>query len=366
MNRELKYFVRDFVEFQEGLADVGSDDILRVVWPSFTAARLQRKEYEVFSFSQQPTASSEFIGYGSPFLEQLSPFFENAGRCGGILLQIQPKHVPEDLVQDVSKNFVLLNAIGKVKQTWQQTVCYLLCNFKFSAVSDEKFEGILPVAINMETMTLAEGLDERLDMVAFKETSESAPSPNIEEAYRCLKGVVGEKVRHEVKNFEDRMNHRFRRDVQRLKNYYGTLIQESHGRLERKNLNEALREKEVSRISAMELELKTKILDQKEKYSIRLTSDIVNIMRIFMPVSLIEYELQRRKNKKTVLLCWNPLIKNLEHLLCQSCFKPALQFFICDDELHFICKTCFSPCVSCQKVYCKRCYLGGCSRCRRQ
>ncbi|MGA1874998.1 MAG: hypothetical protein ACMUIA_05285, partial [bacterium] len=188
------------------------------------------------------------------------------------------------------------------------------------------------------------------------------PQP-LDRVYRRACAIARKRIGHVLADFEKSLNRRMRRDIERLIEYYQTLIQQIEEKIRKKQLSKEEIEREESRIQATQLELKRKAVDQQERYSLKVEVDLINALRIFMPVVKAVYEIKRKQKARKLDLIWNPLIKDLELPVCESCYEETRGLFLCDERLHFLCPRCYVECSTCGKHFCRACHPEGCPRC---
>jgi hypothetical protein len=181
-----------------------------------------------------------------------------------------------------------------------------------------------------------------------------------------VKRALNRKVRIKLVPFLTGMERRMGRDMNRLYDYHTDLRNEAAKRLadkKQKEKNEDELERERIRIAAIEREYHAKIADVNRKYAMTVEVDLIQALRLTMPVYRFNLLIMRRKGKRHLHLDWNPISKKLEPLLCERCFSSLKPYWVCDDNLHLLCIDCVSPCVSCGKTYCRACYTAKCPKC---
>lgn len=90
----------------------------------------------------------------------------------------------------------------------------------------------------------------------------------------------------------------------------------------------------------MELELRRKLLELGERYTVRAELRPLTLLRIELPVLAVECKVYRRQACRTHTVYWNPLTKNLEPLCCAGCGASIFTMTFTDDDVAPLCAAC--------------------------
>ncbi|MCL0063706.1 hypothetical protein M1N83_00620 [Dehalococcoidia bacterium] len=361
--KPLKSLVKEVLDIGGCLVEENGD-LLEVVMTPEIAGKLGLKEHEILYFTPQESRNGQFISYSSEILDSISELMEDKGHfCKVHLPRLYLKK--ERLDQIISQKLSLANSVLRSSWAVERTVSYLLLNFKYSAISEEKKEGIITVVVNELTLaspgemmsTLLKGYYEG----SHKEWRVEVRRP-LEEVFSAACKVAEHEIRRELTDFVRRLDRRLNKDVARIEGYYGTLKEEVEARIQKRGLVGADQERELSRIRAIDVELKRKIKEQRDRYSMRVNVELLNAIRVTMLASLVILRIRRKNREKRLELVWNPLLKDLELPACEGCFRPTGIIYLCDEELHHICPRCHE-CPSCHKAVCRVCYPQACPKC---
>jgi hypothetical protein len=361
--KPLKSLVREVLEIGGCLVEENGD-LLEVVMTPEIAGKLGLKEHELLYFSPQDSQNGRFISYSSEILDSISHLMEDKGHfCKVHLPRLYLKK--ERLEQIISQKLSLANAVVRSSQAVERTVSYLLLHFKYSALSEEKKEGIIPVVVNELTLASPREMMSAL-LKGYYEGSHKEwkveVRRSLEEVFSAACKVAEYEIRRDLSHFVRRLDRRLNKDVIRLEEYYGTLKEEVEGRIQKRGLVGDDQERELARIRAIDVELKRKIKEQQDRYSLRVDVELLNVIRVTMLASLIILTVRRKNREKRLELVWNPLLKDLELPACEGCLRPADICYLCDEELHHICLWCHE-CPSCHKAVCRVCYPQTCPKC---
>lgn len=379
INTPLKDFLAQLLTQHGALVDELSDTLLEVLFPPELAQGLGVGELERFAFPEgaQPQASPtpmidasgpapRLVGYQSELLEGLGRLLVGHGAVTAAAL-VEPLPLKRlDLERDIERALALQNAVYKVQHQEPATVAYLLCHFKYAALSDERHEGMISLAVNERTLQVVTGLSELLPELSLTpELPNDADAADLERVYAQACRAAQSLMQDVLADFVRSMNRRLNRDVQHVTEYYHAMAQEIATPRHKKSLTAEDQEHAQARLRATELELERKIHDLQAKYALTVRVEPVGVMRLFVPVMLVSLTVLRRKWTVPLALAWNPLLRELERVTCAGCLRPSKSIFICDEQRHAVCPTCFEPCPTCRHPCCRACVRQGCRRCQK-
>lgn len=335
-------FIKNGLETHGAIVYKSAEDLIETLMPHDLAKNMGLREDQKFSLGSayQHNLEIENISYNSENLGKFSVLIDNAGffsSIGSKNLYLKQK----GLEKLVSKKISFLNSSQRYLHKKEVYNSYLMFNFKYTAVSEEKQEGILPVLINEHTLAslpdtkeFEVGLEEDFQPIISTDhlpgslLESQPPDLILQRASEAAKGTI----RKILADFERSLSLRMKRDIERLTEYYQKIIQQINEKIQKRRLSGEDKEKEESRINATQLELKKKIHDQRKRYNLKIQVDLINALRIFIPVICLGYEVFRKKTKKNLTFTRNPLLKDLELPVCECCFNDAGGFFLCDEH----------------------------------
>lgn len=420
MNKTLPGVISDIFTHHGAVVEEGEDGRLEYLSPSAFSELLDIPEYGSLSFTcDVPRKEAIHASYDSELFRRVGQVFRENGRFSSAIC---PSYAPDEgkLEKTVSEGIVLSNATFRMDSIEIKSIAYLLVFLRYVAKSDERHEGLFPLLINeLNLSTTSRGEDISNIMENLKESGCMPKQPGQEtikaltSAYSAASPVVEEKLGEFVKSLERRLN----RDIRRVSEYYETLkdetgkaikrkilskesipegiLEETRGledgeiedfvkhsrqwvermekhRLERNELIEKKTEdrtiKEVKKLldklQAIEAEQKWKIQDVISKYAMNVEIKHVSAIRIETQAPLIWINIMRRRRARQFPLTYNPMLRGVDPLPCESCFYPRGSYYICDDNLHVVCSGCFKKCAECGRQYCTACYRDGCPKCK--
>ncbi len=372
-------------------------DGLEVLLPADVAGVLGIPEHANLSFSGEDREGIS-VSYDSELLKKMAKLMSDGGKFSTVSLA-PPSVRMEKLEERLDQKVVFHNAVFHVERKEEKRVSYLLGYSKYSALSDDRQEGILACLINELNLSVQKTTPETLDLIELSTRSPVLaggsragfrPTGVLEGATDLPVGLhnyteepVGEAeresservltafwhaqekiVKEELSDFLLSVERRMNRDIRRVHDYYQTLIHEHRQWLERKAAAAEEKEKTVGKIEVIERELKGKIQDLIGKFSLELQIEPISFVRIETTSPTWWLSVKRRKEARPFPLTYNPILKSLDPLPCEACFYPAKGHYVCDDRLHIVCRQCFGPCPRCGKIYCGACHPKGCPRCK--
>src|SRR5262249_46360704 len=247
---------------------------------------------------------------------------------------------------------------------------YLIFVFRYTAISDEKREGLIRFGFNLNNAStidpfadhlLAATLGEEVTEAVVKPASGQLPADWTTAAVkRAVSRSLHNHVRESLGQFMQGMQRRLDRDLVRIHEYYSGLREEAYKKL-KKGKGDSAREK--LRIEATEREYQAKVADLKQKYDLRVKVEPVQTLELISPVERITLIIKRRKGERKLQLDWNPIVRGLDPLPCEWSFVAVGSRVVCDDALHSVRPEGHAPCRQCGKEYCRVCSPRRCPKC---
>lgn len=336
---------------------------LEALLPSKVAKTLQAPEQASLYFNaEQSPHDGELVTFQSDFVDRLFVLMQDAGNYAH--LSLKDLYLKQGAKGAAEQRFTVLNGLGRSLDANARHLSYAQFNLKYIAVADEKKEGVVSVIINEQTLADASLMATQVNWVESVESSHHTDLPQqpFQTIYVTACRAAEPVIHRQLAEFHKSLNRRLQRDLHRLTEYYRSLTDEIRRKIERRGLEGKERQDEESRIRATELELERKIIDQREKYALKVRVEPINLLRLFMPSMVVGFEVRFRKTARELPLMWNPLTKDFESVPCQSCSAGLYSFNVCEDKLHVICADCFK-CANCGRNLCHVCYPKKCPKC---
>ena len=365
MSKILPDVIKDILESHGALIEPKDNNCMEAIIPPEVSQALRVPEFSRLCFSSEAlNDNSIYASYESDFFHSIGDLIKNKGRFAVIAFDpVNPN--PEKLLKIINDKIILSNAVFRLQnKTEIKNVSYLLIYFKYTALSDDKHEGIIPVLINNMNFFVTpfeNGLDEFTDRIKkadFKNAVSDIEFKALKSALTAGNKIAGEKLKDFIKSLERRLN----RDTKRIHEYYHSLKHETVKAMEKKTEKEE-KDKFEKKLDAIEIEKKWKIQDIISRYALSIKLEPVCIVRIETKTLVFPINIKRRLASREFPIIYNPLSRRLDILPCESCFYPSGANYICDDKLHIVCSDCFKSCPHCGKQYCPVCHKNSCPKC---
>lgn len=346
---ELATFVCRFLEEKGAIAEAGKNRV-DLLLPGDLARTLEVDEYiSVSSGASDDTASDGQTGkrnmypihFGAPLLEKICAM---AGANPPIVvLSLSFDYLKKSGFDAlINEQFEFYKSKGSVSGTGEIKTPYLLLTCSYLAQSDEQKEGLVDLAVNVDTGAVVPGMMDNLSMAEknYKKTVSNAFTK--EQVARVIKRVdmyMADGVEHTLSEFKKSMNRRFQRDAASLEEYYQALGREMAESLDRSGLSDRLRRERREKIALIPGELAAKQQDLLNKYSIRVKVSPAAVMAISTPAVKVLFKAISGRMKKDITFIYNPLTKQMDPLVCDICGQSMYRIGFTDD-LRLMCATC--------------------------
>jgi len=371
-SNRFRNFAAHLLEHEGALVDSIEPEGLEAMLPDNLQREWRAPEFLRLGFGAEQPENAERASLESDWLERFSQLLGFRGQRlkFAVSAQLPPLGNVERMVEH---NVTLQNAVYRIAQTEQAWTRYLLFIFRYTAISDEKRDGIVRFGFNLANASacdpfadqlLAATLDPEMSEAAVKPATSQLPADwNAERLRRAVSRALPHHVRGHLGPFVQGMQRRLDRDLARVHEYYSGLREEAFKKL-RKGKGDSAREK--LRIEAAEREYQAKVADLKQKYDLRVKVELVQTLELLCPVQRVTLIIKRRKGERKLPLDWNPIARQLDPLPCEWSFVSAGSRVVCDDQLHIVSPEGHAGCVACGKEYCRVCSPRRCPKCGRE
>jgi hypothetical protein len=374
---ELRDFVADLLERKGAAVEALDPDGLEVLAPAPLQKAMGWPELARLGFGTERTHSAIPIGLEGDWLDRFGALLGDEGRWNE--REMRPAvavPAPSDPERVLDRALDLPNAVWRFQgmtATW--TRCLMLA-FRYTAVSDEKREGLIWLGFNLGTGAVVSDILARLRPALAQMPDWQAPDPATTLAAgpgwsaatlaARVRPLLDQQVRDSMEAFLRAMRRRLERDRNRVHAYHDDLRSSSLKRLAalvRAEGDRADRRRETLRVEAIEREYRAKLDDLRHNYALRVTVEWVQALDLYMPVQRFDVLIRRRKSERVVRLDWHPLVKTAERPLCEAGLGLDRVRLVCDDKLHLTEPAGQAPCPSCGKPFCRACSPAACPRC---
>ncbi len=284
---------------------------------------------------------TRLIGYGSADLDKLLDLLR--GDCSVVRVRVNlPWPHARSLAQEVSSTFRFHT---RIRMTYRETQAsharYLFVHYALNAVSEETYERLIPVVINLSTLSPVAGLAAQLTdtrLFTYREGGRGgAGGPTLKAVCGALNHEASRVALDQLNQFVGRVERRRKRDAKQLHGYYEALAQEVRRRKGRGRQLTAARVD--AKLQSIRSEYERKIRDLDVRYALRVHLRPAAAVQMDLPVLRGTYHLQWRRAERTLPVTWNPLLRALEPVACDGCGRGCREMTI-DDQLRVRCRDC--------------------------
>lgn len=343
-DRAVAEFARSVLERRGALVEDGPGGSLEAVLSGELAERLGGEFLRLRFDPAVQDPSSRVVTLGSEDLETLGGLLGEEGRYDARRVEV-PYLKKEGLEEAVRSAFTFSGVRARLRGTRTAGVPFLSLCFRTRALSDERRDGLVRVALDEATGAPAGDVEERVSALSL-ETRPAGPKDAAEPGLP-LQGlwdracrIAGEKIEEGLADFRRSMNRRLGRDLHRVEEYFGGL----RAAIDRRRGRAA--ESAEDKRRAVDLELDSKRRDLAAKYAVRVEASLACALRLLVPCVLATFEIAKGRVIREVPFVWNPLFKEIEPAACESCGRTTRTPCLCDGR-HLVCAACEKSCARC-------------------
>ena len=326
-------------------------------------------EFCRFGFGPSLPDGAQRIGIESDWLARFARVAGERGRWNRRVLDPGARKAP-DAERLLEQELALDNATFRLLDAAPAWTRYLLLDFRFTALSDEKREGTRRLAINLATGAMPEAIFDRIAPVLADAEDAALPTgaalpPDWERA-RVIERVqraLPWRVEAALAPFVTGCAGGWRAISTGCTPITTTCTAEASQRAAQLGAGDAARERESLRIASIGQEYRAKLDDLAHKYALRVTVEWVQTLELVMPVHRLTVQIRRRKAERVMALDWNPLARRLEPPPCEAGCSSERPRLVCDDALHLVAPPGLAPCSGCGRAYCRACHPRRCPKC---
>jgi len=375
----LRDFVSEVLEMEGSAVEAVEPDGLEVLAPGPLRTAMGWPELVRLGFGAELPAGATAVGFEGDWLDRFGALLGDRGRWAErqfVLPGPPPRiHDPARLLDHAIEFPNAVWRLQEVSAAW--TRCLLLA-FRYTAVSDEKREGLVWLAFNQGTGAVIDAFAPRLRSLLAADAEWQVPDPEVRRAAGPAwdasgldgraKPLIKHSVRNEVEPFLRTMRRRLDRDRNRIHQYHSDLhllaqkkLAALAGSAGEKAEND--RKREMLRVAAIEREYAAKLGDLRHNYALRVSVEWVQGLELFVPVQRFQVLVKRRKGEKLMRLDWHPSVRLMEPPPSDWGLGIGRSRLVCDDQLHITDPAGQSPCPSYGRAWCRACHPTACPRC---
>jgi hypothetical protein len=378
----LRDFVADMLETEGAAIEPVEPDGLEVLASEPLRAAMGWPEFARLGFGATLPEGSIPIGLEGDWLDRFGTLLGERGRFAERQLVVADNvAAPSDPERLLDRVLDLPNAVWRLhdaKPAWTRCLLLACC---YTAISDEKREGLVWLGFNQGTGAVMDGeFLRKLRTHLASIVDWQAPELDIRGVAGAawdatmlatrVRPLVEHQVRRDLEPFLNATRRRLDRDRGRIHEYHDDLRRIAQTKLfalgsASNEKAEADRKRETLRIAAIEREYAAKLDDLRHNYALRVTVAWMQGLTLFAPVHRYDVLIKRRKGERIVQIDWHPAIRMIEPPPCDWGTRAERARVVCDDRLHLTDTSGQAPCPSCGKAWCRACHSTACPRCGR-
>ena len=278
----MQRFVAALLTEDGALVEPLGPDGLDVLAPPPLQQALGVGEFCRFGFGTTLPEGAQRVGIESDWLARFARVVGERGRWHRRVLNPGARKIP-DAEQLLERELALENATFRLIDAAPAWTRYLVLDFRFTAVSDEKREGTQRLAINLATGAMPEAMLDRLTpWLEEAEAKDDALPADAALPADWERARVIERVRHALPwrveaalaPFITGLRRRLVRDLDRLHAYHNDLHREASQRVTQLAAGDAGQQRERLRLAAIAQEYRAKLADLTHKYALRISTEL--------------------------------------------------------------------------------------------
>ena len=308
---------------EEALASVGAeweedpDGVTSVLLPGEGEIRRVASEPEI----AREGPGVELLAHGSRFLETLVERGLRRGRLArGFAAPAPVPPGPIARAYDLAAEQVTRSEwASRPWTTW-------VFAFAIRYVGEFRSEGIALAAVDARSLRLVRRFEETFTTCLI--LSDAGPEPEgdrpFEEAYAVARAEILGRARIGYRVIEASAREDLEREVVRQASYFGGMIEEMSGDLERLAPEDPRRTAILSRIRATRAERDRARAEAVERHATRLEVEAIGALGIVYPRQVATLVLSAKRSRAVeVEAAWDPVFEQYEPLSCPACRRPT-------------------------------------------
>lgn len=308
----MQRFVAALLAEDGALVEPLGADGLEVLVPPLLQQALKVGEFCRLGFGMTPPEGAQRVGIESDWPSRFGRVVGERGRWDRRVLAPETRKAP-DAEALLERELGLENATFRLLDATPAWTRYLVLEFRYTALSEEKREGTQRLAINLATGAMPEAMLGRIAPWLAEGGDSPLPAgtalPADWERPRLierLQHALPWRVEAALAPFMTGLRRRLARDLDRLHAYQNDLHREAWQRAAQLAAGDAGHQREQLRLAAIAKEYRAKLDDLAHKYALRITMDWVQTLELAMPVHRLTVQIRRRKAERIMTLSCPP------------------------------------------------------------
>jgi hypothetical protein len=334
MAAQLLEALAQVIAVKEGIAEFNEEETLEAALPKSVAKTLGVPDSVTFTTSAA-NRNCAFVSYNSEIFQRCETLLGESGSLVSFAVQYQGYLKQSGFEKLVAETLCPQNGLLRVGKATPAWTPYCRFNVAFTAEADEKRLGLASFWLN--GLTGVAGVDVG-DALLWSSDRTSIPEDIELDAalvWPLAQQVAREAIEREIAPWRNSLERKLNRDERRLRDYYQTIIEEIQRKCQKKKREGEALSKEMSRIEATELELKRKLADLEQRYTLNVTARVHSVLVAWLQTVHIECELVRKKQKRVAIAVYNPYTRIVEPWRCEATNVPVTQFIL-DEQMQIL------------------------------
>ena len=346
---DLQSFVGAVLTRQGGITQVQSDDRVLALLPPPVAGTLDLPEEACLRLREPSSDGEAQAGFGTPLLGRICALTETLERLYRIEI-CAPLPKIERVEREAEAALGFQAGTAKLESIEPRILEYVMVDVRYVALSEDRHEGMVTVALDLDSGCSSPGLARGLDTFlhahpeAHRSWTGAGASALLPTQLERASRLARSHVQAETTSFVTRMTRRFQRDGARIDDYYQALRDEVDRRRARPGAADA---KLAAKIHAIEAETLRRHRDLERRYAVRLMLEPLAVAHVRASGLAVRIRLRRRHASAIVCLGWNTVARELDRWTCDACAEEMQSPSLCD-ALHRLCAECARKCLRCR------------------
>ena len=367
---KIRRFVTKCLESVDTLIEFSGYNYAEVLIPDEFADYFDNENYFRLSFDfdvARQHEDSELVTYGSYFLDRVIDLASQRGvTCKQHILDgnVEIRTLPQKIKGEIA----FRNCRATFMANSPVIYHYILFNFKVSYISDERVDRIVRVLVNLNTGHVDSDMLKAIRSAFFTDSSHTnytvEQMRSIDDAYRAATTALEEQIQPTIHELNGKIRKRLDNEKKRIMEYYDQTDSELN--FKRDKLMESGRKEGLKSIDdklrLSGIERQRRLNEIEEKNALKVSIMLFSASLISQTKIRNRYNVKRGKAECSVYVVWNPVLNNVEPLVCPICDCKTTTIELCSNS-HLGCTRCVHICSVCEAYLCTDCGMTECAVC---
>ncbi|MBN1945125.1 MAG: hypothetical protein JW797_05580 [Bradymonadales bacterium] len=320
-------WVRRILERQGALVEPQDSGALLALVPDALREAYQLEE-EICLSDDRSVEGAISCSYGSELLRSLIRLTLQRGGVTAVEVQVVPGRIGIPQVYE-GLNVALRFAPGDPETIWS-----VIGHFLVDATAIDRREARISAAVCLES-----GVPIPAANLAGFPLVELSERPPVESLAAIETTLVQEAIRRaaaELVAYRTAVARRLRRDVIRTDRYFQEMDEDLQRRMRRQSSSTGLSSKRALLPGERDRRIQTLVTN----HAIQATVMPFALLLLRYPVCTARLTVLRKKQRRELIVRYDPLLRLWHPLLCEGCGVGTYPFAACDDRVHILCPDC--------------------------